>query len=170
MRTRRSAIAKQTVALSALALVLAAVAALEYSQAQSLNSRPASTSTPTETKTVEVTSSSSLAGSSFLIFHQEEIPCGFVRSPWAVTVQNQTWNETEVEPPNGLHEIESMTPGEDAGTTYNASLATITFLLTDGVYNYTMIPAGVGGSNASGAVTMDGTDVAIQFPSDFCPP
>lgn len=162
--------AKQTIALSVLALVLAAVAALEYSQAQNLSSRPASTSTTTETKTIEVSSSSSIATSAFLIFHQEEIPCGFVRSPWAVTVENRTWNETEVEPPNGLHEIESMMPGEGAGTTYNASLATITFLLTDGVYNYTMIPAGVGGSNSSGVVTVDGTDVAIEFPSDFCPP
>src|SRR5271155_1214647 len=168
MRTRRSAMAKQTIALSTLALVLAA--AFEYSQVQSLSSRQTSTSTTTETKTVEVTSSSPFAGSAFLIFHQEEIPCGFVRSPWAVTVQNQTSNETEVEPPNGLHEIESMEPGEDAGTTYNASLATITFLLTDGVYNYTMIPAGVGGSNASRTVTIDGIDIAIQFPSDFCPP
>ena len=162
--------AKQTVALSTLALVLAAVAALEYSQAQSLSSRPASTSTTTETKTVEVTSSSSVAGSAFLIFHQDKIPCGFVRSPWAVTVRNETWNATEVEPPNDLHEIESMMPGEGAGTIYNASLATITFLLTDGLYNYTMIPAGVGGSSASGTVTIDGMDVAIQFPSDFCPP
>ena len=161
--------AKQTIALSAAALVLAAVAALEYSQAQSHSSRPASTSTTTETKTVEVTSTNSFAGSAFLIFHQEGIPCGFVRSPWAVTVQNQTWNETEAEPPSGLHEIESMMPGEGAGTIYNASLATITFLLTDGVYNYTMIPTGVGGSLASGKVTIDGTDVAIQFPSDFCP-
>jgi hypothetical protein len=170
MKTRRSAMAKQTITLSALALVLAAVAALEYSQAQSLSSRPASTSTTTETKTVEVTSSSSFAGSAFLIFHQEGTPCGFVHSQWGVTVQNQTWNETEVEPPNGLHEIQSMMPGESAGTTYNASLATITFLLTDDVYNYTIIPAGVGGSSASGTVTMEGTDVAIQFPSDFCPP
>lgn len=166
----QSAVAKQTAALSVVVLVLAALAALEYSQAQSLSSRPASTSTTTETETVEVASSSSLAASAFLIFHQEEVPCGFIHSPWAVTVQNRTWNETEVEPPSGLHEIESMMPGEGAGTTYNASLATITFLLTDGVYNYTMIPAGVGGSVASGAVTIEGTDVAIQFPSDFCPP
>ncbi|MDG6914503.1 MAG: hypothetical protein JRN23_03830 [Nitrososphaerota archaeon] len=168
MRTRRSGIARQTVAVSAVALVLAAAAALEYSQLQSIGSRPASTTT--ETETVTVTSSVSPAASAFLIFHQEGSPCGFMHSPWGVTVRNQTWNSTEVQPPNGLHEIQSMMPGEGAGTIYNASMAAIVFLLTAGVYDYTMIPAGVGGSNASGTVTMRGVDVAIQFPSDFCPP
>jgi hypothetical protein len=161
---------REAVALSAVALVLAAVAALEYSQAQSPSSRQTSTFTSTETETVTVTSSSSLAGSAFLIFRQQEVPCAFMHSPWGVTVQNQTWNETEVQPPNGLHEIQTMLPGESSGTGYNASEATITFLLTDGAYNYTIIPAGVGGANSSGTVTVEGADVAVQFPSNFCPP
>ncbi len=93
-----------------------------------------------------------------------------MHTPWGVTVKDETGNETEVQPPGGLKEIQTMFPGEGAGSRYDANQSTIAFLLSNGVYNYTMIPLGVGGKNGTGTITVDGADVTVQFPSDYSPP
>jgi hypothetical protein len=150
MRTRRTAIGKAVAVLSIITLVLATALGVVLVAPQS----------PSRTT----------ATSAFLIFHQQGDPCGFMHLPWGVTITNETGNETEVQPPGSLKEIQTMLQGETAGSGYDANQSTIAFLLSNGVYNYTMIPPGVGGKNGTGTVTVDGADVAVQFPSNFCPP
>jgi len=123
------------------------------------------------TSTVTATSSAPLAENAFVIFHQQESACGFMRYPWGVTIENKTSNETLVQPPNGLGEIRTMLPGEQAGTGYNVNASTITVLLSNGEYTYTLLPLGLGGRNhTTGAVAVNGASVVVQFPNNFCPP
>jgi hypothetical protein len=123
----------------------------------------------TVTTIVTATSSAPLAENAFVIFHQQESPCGFIHYPWGVTIENKTSNETLVQPPSGLGEIRSMMPGEEAGTLYNGNDSTIAVLLSNGEYNYTLLPLGIGGKNySSGTVAVNGVVVMVQFPNDFC--
>jgi hypothetical protein len=69
-----------------------------------------------------------------------------MHTPWGVTIKNETGNETEVQPPGSLKEVQTMFPG--AGSGYDANQSTIAFLLSNGVYNYTMIPHGWEGRTA----------------------
>ncbi len=134
-------------------------------------SGPGLPSVRTVTSTVTATSSAPLAENAFVIFHQQESPCGFMRYPWGVTVGNKTGNWTQVQPPSGLKEIQTLTPGVETGGHYGLNASTITFLLSNGAYNYTLLPAGLGGKNyTSGPITVEGKVVAIQFPNGFCPP
>jgi hypothetical protein len=151
-----------------LTVVFASLTLGEYYQVNTLNSQLGqSKSASTQTSS----SSAPLDKNAFVIFHQQESLCGFMRYPWAVTIGNKTSNETLVQPPTGLKEIQSMFPGEQAGTRYNVNASTITVLLSNGEYNYTLLPLGLGGkNNTSGTVAVNGSSVAVQFPNDFCAP
>ncbi len=129
-----------------------------------------SAKTLTSTITMTATPSSS-SGEAFVIFHQQESGCGFIHFPWGVTIENKTSNETLVQPPSGLSELKSLLPGEGAGTRYSDNASTIAVLLSNGEYNYTLLPSGLGGKNhTSGGFSVDGAAIAIQFPNDFCAP
>ena len=129
-------------------IVLSLISAAEYDQVQSLSSRQVSTTT--------MTSTSSLASDSFVIFHQMN-SCGFMTTPWAVTVGN----ETEVQPPGKA--VPNYVSGETEANGYDANLSTIAFFLSNGAYSYAVNPQWLGGNSTTGTITVQGTDVVLLF-------
>jgi hypothetical protein len=134
-------------------IALAAISVIEYNQIQHLESNSSTTS---------VASSST---GMFLIFQQKD-PCGYLDAPWEVTVSNQTWTKTSVQPPGAIVPMNGTI--ENQG--YNSSLSIISFYLSQGIYNYVVQPYHAAGfANASATVTMRNSDVHFQF-NGGCPP
>lgn len=115
MRTRRSAIAKQTAAISAVALVLAAAAALEYSQLQSLGSRPASTTTETVTVSDYATGAAAQVNQTF-VEHMFLLTSGDASAVVGQFSKNATvsWTGTSVGPDTSVPSLNGNYTGTDS--------------------------------------------------------
>jgi hypothetical protein len=157
--------ARITVALLAIGLlVLASISAVEYGQIQSLDARPISTTTELETSVITSTTTAatttSLPSEAYVIFHQ--VPsCGYADLlPWGVTIANQS----QVLPSNSKF----PTNGSSGGGYYNANVTTMAFLLPNGVYNYTIMPAQGGNSTSIGPITLRGVDVTVNIDFQAC--
>ncbi|MDG6907691.1 MAG: hypothetical protein JRN20_18110 [Nitrososphaerota archaeon] len=123
---------------------------------------PDSTRTTTTNKTVTVTATSNSPYSRSIGVYSvtfQQSPCNptdYV-SVWSVTLAN----ETVLNPYNGTLPLSGVVT--IASFPSDSSISTITFVVPDGTFNYTVKPTGGFSSSTSGIVVVKGSSVAIRL-------
>lgn len=106
----------------------------------------------TVTTTVTRTGASELYQVEFI--QESNCPYGSWVFPWAVVINDQTI----VQPSNATLPLSYNLLHLTGGSNYS----TISFSLPNGTYNYAILPVDPLGSNQSGHITVDGSDIAVQ--------